>query len=253
MAEKTTNFGLTKPLPEEFYDVAVQNKNMDIIDEKLKEAMESSGDITPESIGASPINGLGALPDGANINTFSGKNGWYMLNANYSYTNIPAEIVSTWAILTIKDKTAILHGINGHLYHSNNIGGTTIDWKQVFTTEGGTLTGNVDMHNAQPTMTMYNDVGRRLRIRYDANGIAWFTSGTEDTSAYSALKLLPETNDIINTLMLDIYEDGQNKSYNIFGEHNKELLRNALFTASTTDLTAGTSSLETGKMYLKYE
>lgn len=36
MAEKTTNYGLTKPLPEEFYDIGVQNDNMDIIDAELK-------------------------------------------------------------------------------------------------------------------------------------------------------------------------------------------------------------------------
>lgn len=36
MAEKTTNFNLTKPSPEDFYDVNVQNENMDIIDEQLK-------------------------------------------------------------------------------------------------------------------------------------------------------------------------------------------------------------------------
>lgn len=37
MADKTTNYGLTKPNPEEFYDVNVQNGNMDIIDQQLKE------------------------------------------------------------------------------------------------------------------------------------------------------------------------------------------------------------------------
>ena len=36
MANKTANYGLTKPLPEEFYDVGVQNANMDIIDTELK-------------------------------------------------------------------------------------------------------------------------------------------------------------------------------------------------------------------------
>lgn len=36
MAEKTTNYGLTKPTPEEFYDVQVQNENMNIIDRELK-------------------------------------------------------------------------------------------------------------------------------------------------------------------------------------------------------------------------
>lgn len=35
MANKTTYFSLIKPTPEEFYDVQVQNNNMDIIDENL--------------------------------------------------------------------------------------------------------------------------------------------------------------------------------------------------------------------------
>lgn len=42
MANKTTNFGLTKPLPEEFYDIGVHNDNMDIIDEKLKKATDAA-------------------------------------------------------------------------------------------------------------------------------------------------------------------------------------------------------------------
>lgn len=41
MANKTTNYGLIKPLPEEFYDIAVFNENMDVIDEIMKQ--NSSG------------------------------------------------------------------------------------------------------------------------------------------------------------------------------------------------------------------
>lgn len=37
MADQTTNYNLTKPLETEFYDVNVQNENMDIIDKKLKD------------------------------------------------------------------------------------------------------------------------------------------------------------------------------------------------------------------------
>lgn len=35
MADKTINYGLTKPKPEDFYDIDVQNENMDIIDAAL--------------------------------------------------------------------------------------------------------------------------------------------------------------------------------------------------------------------------
>ena len=41
MADKTENYGLTKPTLEEFYDVNVQNENMDIIDEELKKRTPS--------------------------------------------------------------------------------------------------------------------------------------------------------------------------------------------------------------------
>ena len=49
MANKTTNLGLTKPLPEEFYDVNVQNDNMNKIDEeigKLQTAVNNSANKT---------------------------------------------------------------------------------------------------------------------------------------------------------------------------------------------------------------
>ena len=43
---------MKKPLPEEFYDVAVQNENMDIIDEELKKLSVIGENIKPEDIGA---------------------------------------------------------------------------------------------------------------------------------------------------------------------------------------------------------
>lgn len=52
MANKTTNYNLTKPLPEEFYDIAVHNGNMDIIDAELKRLAGASGNVTPAGIGA---------------------------------------------------------------------------------------------------------------------------------------------------------------------------------------------------------
>jgi hypothetical protein len=51
MANKTDNFGLTKPLPDEFYDVNVHNENMDIIDETLKTIPKYATDINATPIG----------------------------------------------------------------------------------------------------------------------------------------------------------------------------------------------------------
>lgn len=52
MAEKTTNYGLTKPLSKEFYDVQVQNDNMDIIDEELKKKYDPNNKPKPNEVGA---------------------------------------------------------------------------------------------------------------------------------------------------------------------------------------------------------
>lgn len=43
MAGATTNYGLVKPTPEEFYDVNVTNQNMDKIDTELKAANDKAG------------------------------------------------------------------------------------------------------------------------------------------------------------------------------------------------------------------
>ena len=45
MASKTTNFNLTKPSAEDFYDVQVQNDNMDIIDAELGDLDVQVGNI----------------------------------------------------------------------------------------------------------------------------------------------------------------------------------------------------------------
>ena len=53
MANLTENFGLKKPLPEEFYDVNVQNENMDIIDGALKTIPKKAKDIYAAPFGLS--------------------------------------------------------------------------------------------------------------------------------------------------------------------------------------------------------
>ena len=55
MANKTTNYGLTKPLETDFYDVNVQNENMNIIDTELKKKYGSDNKPTPAEIGAPTV------------------------------------------------------------------------------------------------------------------------------------------------------------------------------------------------------
>lgn len=55
MADKTINYGLTKPTLEDFYDVNVQNENMDIIDQELKKKYDPDNKPSPDDLGAAPI------------------------------------------------------------------------------------------------------------------------------------------------------------------------------------------------------
>lgn len=84
MANKTTNYGLTKPIAEDFYDVNVMNENMDIIDSELKKKYDSKNKPTPADIGAAPAGyGLGVSTETLTSVTDCNnaiKNGWYCID-----------------------------------------------------------------------------------------------------------------------------------------------------------------------------
>lgn len=75
MATVTTNYGLTKPAPEDFYDIGVHNSNMEIIDAELKRvasAVES---------GSSAVKNHGMIAQKTNLNDLT-EVGFYHVNSN---------------------------------------------------------------------------------------------------------------------------------------------------------------------------
>ena len=62
MATITTNYGLTKPGENDYYDIGVQNANMDIIDEALKNAAEST-DTKGKPGGVASLDESGKVPE----------------------------------------------------------------------------------------------------------------------------------------------------------------------------------------------
>ena len=66
MANQTSNYNLTKPLDSEFYDVEVQNGNMDKIDTQMKANADA---ITTLHITSADITAWNAKPTTANVNT----------------------------------------------------------------------------------------------------------------------------------------------------------------------------------------
>ena len=61
MATKTTNYGLTKPDGADFYDVDVQNDNMDIIDKQMKANANDIAQLNSDTASDFRINANGNL------------------------------------------------------------------------------------------------------------------------------------------------------------------------------------------------
>ena len=61
MATKTTNYGLTKPEGSDFYDIGVQNDNMDIIDKQMKANANGIAQLNSDTASDFRINANGNL------------------------------------------------------------------------------------------------------------------------------------------------------------------------------------------------
>ena len=90
MAEKTTNYNLTKPSADDFYDVGVQNGNMDIVDGELKRLND----------GKAPAgHGLGSLAYGKNADNFNSifnkGGGFYSIT---SETDAPDDLIYWFSV-----------------------------------------------------------------------------------------------------------------------------------------------------------
>ena len=66
MANKTTNYNLTKPLASEFYDVSDQNGNMDIIDTELKKNADEIAGVKAGAMTSAERQKLAGIEAGAN-------------------------------------------------------------------------------------------------------------------------------------------------------------------------------------------
>ena len=226
MAEKTTNFGLTKPLPEEFYDVGVQNGNMDIIDAKLKEL--ESGDITPESIGALPIEHEHLVATDLQV-WLDAQTKSKMVTVYQDCTNMPMNNRSFIGILQCAwggdwKSIRLLCVNNGFSYEKVFLNGTWTNWKEIADASkflpltGGTPSGSKIYFNDGMA-----DVGEDKTLVY----MRAFDS-EKDQNNWRSLMLYSKLNsigaDLKYAIRFNSMIDGVLKPYNIFGEHNPELL-----------------------------
>lgn len=133
MAEKTKNYGLTKPTPEEFYDVNVQNNNMDIIDTELKKRVSCLATYHSASSNKSAddlVDAFALIPVSSDVNTelfniIGGTFAWVWTNFYIEASVTSRRMQIAMSYNTTNHKMAFrIYGANGWL-----------EWKELATTD----------------------------------------------------------------------------------------------------------------------
>lgn len=243
MPNVTENYGLKKPLADEFYDINVQNENMDVIDSKLKELASFTPDVSGE-INAHNTSDSAHSDIRTAVSEAKQSASQALIDAK-SYTDakilaIPTPDVSGQIGTHNTDSSAhadIRKIANDHIANKNNPHGVTAAQVGALPIEGGTLTGT--------ELGINNNTGKMV-----ANGNmfrVYTTENPSDTQNQRYLNFYSQyfKEDVSESLKLTERINGVDTSYKIYGEHN--------ITSGTTDLTAGTSELPSGHIYFVYE
>lgn len=223
MAKYTENYNLTKiDLSDAPPDITTLNTNWDTLDQVIKENKDEAKSYTDDKFSKIPT------PD------VSGQ-----IAAHNADTSSHADIRK----LASDSHTAV----NNHVSDKNNPHGVTAKQTGALPLDGSTpMTGK--------ELKLYNGYGS---IRSDERCSRLITkdNANNDSSMRYIEVLNPSTSSEEECVQLvtigdPVYGD---LSRCIFGEHNLDHMREQLFEASTTNLTAGSSYLSSGKIYLVYE
>lgn len=151
-------------------------------------------------------------------------------------------------------------GSNTKYFAYYNGASTTIwsGWKELFTTEGGTLKGLLDFNNLSDYfvlrkgrkidnithwMTMGVSAGGEVTIEHYTNDEG--ADGWNGTKVDGRLTIGSAKKDLGNAIRFADGTKSDSKFYKIYGEHN--------ITKSTTGVTANSTALATGCIHLTYE
>ena len=218
MAAETTNYGLTKPAANESYDITVFNQNADLIDAALKDLEESKA-------------------EGTALAAHEADQVKHVSAAERTAWNAKADGTATSA----------------HIANTTNPHGVKAAQGGALPLSGGTLTGNLDIAKTIASVVLRTgDSSNRLsgHLMKNAN-----VEGTVDDGLY-----LTDYGADGSEATLKI-QGGQQRlriklggtDYAVYHEGSKPTPADIGITSGTTDLTAGSSSLASGTIYLVYE
>lgn len=279
MSTTTTNYGLVKPELTDAADITAMNANWDLIDEELSNigtiVEEELGSLTPEKIGAVPLSRVVyGLTTNVKDYAMTLERGFYAVHFTgntYEGTDLPdGNYKYGAAIIYVRIKsdviTIMLLGTDTlppQFAHCNE--GVWGEWStQFLPLTGGKITGNLDFKKVD-------------------NGSATVYKNHSETADYGLIIRDVDVDGNYNQLLLCAkentlkYRDTSGTTSALYGGHNKPTaadiaagtfsstgikaktgtdyttarIRN--IKASTTNLTAGTSALTSGDIYLVYE
>lgn len=218
--EQTTNYGLNKPGGSDYARIDVLNANMDAVDAALKDLEESKAE--GAALAAHEADGV--------------------------------KHVSAAERETLTQGFALLSDtVDTHIARTDNPHGVTAAQVGALPLSGGTLTGNLDIAKTIASVVLRTgDSSNRLsgRLMKNAN-----VEGTVDDGLY-----LTDYGADGSEATLKI-QGGQQRlriklggtDYAVYHEGSKPTPADVGITSGTTDLTAGSSSLASGTIYLVYE
>ena len=216
--EQTTNYGLNKPGGSDYAKIDVLNANMDAVDAALKDLEDGKA-------------------EGAALAAHEADQVKHVSAAERAAWNAKADGTATSA----------------HISNTNNPHGVTAAQVGAVPLSGGTLTGNLDIAKTIVSVVLRTgDSSNRLsgRLMKNAN-----VEGTVDDGLY-----LTDYGADGSEATLKI-QGGQQRlriklggtDYAVYHEGSKPTPADVGITSGTTDLTAGSSSLASGTIYLVYE
>lgn len=262
MPNYTTNYNLEKPLQDEFYDVDVQNANMDKIDTVLNENAEAANDhITnknnPHNVTKNQI-GLGNVNNTSDANKpVSTAQATAIADAKKAATdhiankNNPHDVTASQvgAAPTAHASSATTYGIGtssnyGHVKLSDSVSSTSAASAGVAASPkavksaydlanaalpkaGGTVTGEINVEMNAPALELNDlDSGGKTRILKNAGSDADYGTYITDFKADGTRDtlILNRSANKEQKLQLRIQnDDGTDKMYEIYGEHHPEV------------------------------
>jgi len=240
MAAETANYGLKKPSAEDFYNIEDFNWNADVIDAELAKRAElgEDGRVPAAQLPAMDFDPAGsAAAVQTALSGHTGDNARHLTAAERTAWNAKADGTATSA----------------HISNTNNPHGVTAAQVGALPLSGGTLTGNLDIAKTIASVVLRTgDSSNRLsgRLMKNAN-----VEGTVDDGLY-----LTDYGADGSEATLKI-QGGQQRlriklggtDYAVYHEGSKPTPADIGITSGTTDLTAGSSSLASGTIYLVYE